>query len=380
MQQQAVVPALPVGDFAHQKFLEDMFMFAVIMAGGGGTRLWPKSREEKPKQMHALVDDKPLVQDTADHLQHILGIDNVYIVSNENLAGSILESMPYMKGRFIIDPYRRDTAACIGLAAVYLSRIDPDAVMGVFPADPFIGSEKEFGIAILAAEKLAARGHVVTIGIKPSGPETGYGYIETGNFFDAVDDQAVMRVKRFVEKPDLKKAKEYLAAGNFLWNSGMFIWSIKTVLSLYEKYLPEIYDRLMEIEKSIGTPQEKKIVDAEYKDMQRISVDYGIMEKLDDILVITGEFDWNDIGNWSAVRDIRKKDEDGNVIEGRHVTVDTKNCLILGVENKVVATIGIEDLIVVDTEEALLICHKDRVQDVKQIVDSLRERKMDQYL
>lgn len=355
-------------------------MFAVIMAGGGGTRLWPKSREQKPKQMHALVGDKPLVQETTDHLQQILGFDNVYIVSNENHARSILENMPYMRDKFIIDPYRRDTAACIGLAAVYLSKIDPDAVMGVFPADPFIGSEKEFGMAIHAAEKLAAQGHVVTIGIKPTGPETGYGYIETDGFFDTVDDQSVMRVQCFVEKPTFEKAKEYLAAGNFLWNSGMFVWSIKTVLSLYEKHLPDIYERLMRIEQSIGTPHEKEIVDSEYKDMEKISVDYGIMEKLNDILVITGQFDWNDIGNWAAVRNIRDKDENGNVIEGRHITVDTKNCLILGAEDKIVATIGIEDLIVVDTEEALLICHKDRVQDVKQIVDSLREHNMEQYL
>jgi len=355
-------------------------MFGVIMAGGGGTRLWPRSTEQKPKQMHALVGDKPLVQETADHLQHILGFENIYIVTNDNHARSILEEMPYMRDKFIIDPYRRDTAACIGLAAVYLSKIDPDAVMGVFPADPFIGSEKEFGMAVHAAEKLAAQGHVVTIGIRPTGPETGYGYIETDGIFGIVDNQTVMKVQCFVEKPNLEKAIEYVAEGNYLWNSGMFIWSIKTVLSLYEKHLPDTYERLMRISESIGTPQAKEIVDREYQQMQRISVDYGIMEKLDDILVIEGQFDWNDIGNWSAVRDIREKDENGNVIEGRHVTVDTKNCLILGVEEKIVATIGIEDLIVVDTEEALLICHKDRVQDVKKIVDSLREHNMDQYL
>lgn len=355
-------------------------MFAVIMAGGGGTRLWPKSREQKPKQMHALVGDKPLVQETADHLQHILGFENVYIVSNENHARSILESMPYMRDKFIIDPYRRDTAACIGLAAIYLSRIDLDAVMGVFPADPFIGSEKEFGMAVRAAEKLAEQGHVVTIGIKPTGPETGYGYIETDEFFDTVEGQTVLKVKCFVEKPSLEKAKEYFDSKRYLWNSGMFVWKVKTVLALYEKHLPDIYERLIRIEKSIGTPQEKDVVDSEYKDMERISVDYGIMEKLEDILVISGEFDWNDIGNWAAVRDIKDKDENGNVIEGKHVSVDTKNCLILGVEDKMVATIGIEDLIVVDTEEALLICHKDRVQDVKQIVDSLRAHNMEQYL
>lgn len=355
-------------------------MFAVIMAGGGGTRLWPRSTEQKPKQMHALVGEKPLVQETADHLQKILGFDNVYIVSNEHHARAILESMPYMKDKFIIDPYRRDTAACIGLAAVYLSKMDPNAVMGVFPADPFIGSEKEFGEAIHAAESLAAHGHVVAIGIRPTGPETGYGYIETGEVFGEINGQRALKVKCFEEKPSLEKAKEYLASGGYLWNSGMFVWSIPIVLSLYRKHLPGIYERLMRIDDAIGTPQEKDVVDSEYREMQKISVDYGIMEKLDDILVVAGEFDWNDIGNWAAVKDIRNNDENGNVIEGRHVTIDTKNCLILGAEKKIVATIGIEDLIVVDTEEALLICHKDRVQDVKQIVETLRARNMEQFL
>ncbi|MHB0999348.1 MAG: mannose-1-phosphate guanylyltransferase [Armatimonadota bacterium] len=355
-------------------------MFAVVMAGGGGTRLWPRSREQKPKQMHALVGDKPLVQETTDHLQHILGYENVYIVANQHHSVSILEAMPYMKGKIIIDPYRRDTAACIGLAAVYLSKIDPSAVMGVFPADPFIGSEKEFGEAIHAGIKLAEDGHVVTIGIRPTGPETGYGYIETDGEFAKIDDQDIYKVKRFVEKPTLERAIEYCEAGCYLWNSGMFIWSIPIVLSLFEKYLPDTYARLMIINDAIGTPQEAEIVDREYKEMQKISVDYGIMEKLDDILVIPGKFDWNDIGNWSAVRDIRGKDANGNVIEGKHITIDTTNCLILGAEEKIVAAIGVDDLVIVDTEEALLICHKDRVQDVKKIVDELREHNLEQYL
>lgn len=355
-------------------------MYAVIMAGGGGTRLWPKSRESKPKQMHALVSNKPLVHETTDHLQKILGFDKVYIIANAHHTKAIIESMPYMKDKTIIDPYRRDTAPCIGLAAVYLSRIDPDAVMGVFPADPYIGSEKDFGDAISAANELARQDHIVTIGIRPSEPETGYGYIRTEGDYGVINKTSVLKVSGFVEKPTLEKAKEYCAAGNYLWNSGIFVWKISTVLDLYKTHLPDMYERLMRIYDAIGSPEERYVVDTEYSKMQQISVDYGIMEKIKDILVVEGNFEWNDVGNWAAVRDIRDKDENGNVIEGKNIAIDTKNCLILGAEEKVIATIGIEDMIIVDTGDALLVCPSDRVQDVKKIVESLHKNNMEQYM
>lgn len=355
-------------------------MFAVIMAGGGGTRLWPKSREQRPKQMHALIGDKPLVHEMADRLQHILGFDNVYIIANEHHAKLILESMPYMKDRIIVDPYRRDTGPCIGLAAIYLSRIDPDAIMGVFPADPFIGSETKFGEAIHAAEALAKQGNVVTVGIRPSYPETGYGYIKVDGEYGTINECNVFKVSRFVEKPSLETAAEYCKSGDYLWNSGMFVWSVPTVLDLYRKHLPNVYERLMRIKDAIGSPIEKEVVDSEYKQMEKISVDYGIMEKLSDILVVEGRFEWNDVGNWAAIEDLKDKDEDGNVIEGNHIAIDTKNCLIVGGQDRIIATIGLEDMIVVDTEDALLICRRDRAQDVKKVVDMLREHNMDEYL
>lgn len=355
-------------------------MFGVVMAGGGGTRLWPKSREYNPKQMHALAGVKPLVQETTERLQRILGDDKVFIVANEHHARSMEHIMPYMEGRFIVDPYRKDTAPCIGLAAVYLSKIDPDAVMGVFPSDPYIGDEESFREIILASEELAEKRHVITVGIKPFGPETGYGYIETGDLFEVVDDNEAFFVRRFVEKPDQAKAEEYYAAGNYYWNSGMFIWSIPVVLDLYEKHLPDVYEKLMRIREAIGAPLEQEIVDWEYKDMQKISVDYGIMEKLEEILVIPGDFDWNDIGSWATVYDIAPKDQDGNAITGTHIGIDSKNSLIISAEDRIVATIGMENIIVVDTEDALLICPRNRAQDVKKIVDKLRENKLESYL
>lgn len=355
-------------------------MFAVIMAGGGGTRLWPKSRETNPKQLHALVGEKPLVQAMTERMEKIVGKDRVFVITGPDHAEMIKERMPSMSSRIFVDPYRRDTAPCIGLAAVYLSRLDPNAVMMVSPADHFIGSEEKFAAVVKTATELAEKGHVVTIGIKPTAPETGYGYIESGDLFATVNGYDVYRVHRFVEKPDVETAKRYLAAGNFYWNSGMFAWSIPTILSLFEKHLPATYASLMRIRDALGTADEAEVIDREYKNIEPISVDFGIMEKLRDILVIPGDFEWSDIGCWSTVFDISPKDANGNAVTGLHIGIDTRNCLILSSENRLVATIGIEDMVVIDTEDAVLVCPRDRAQEVKKIVDKIKEAGLERYL
>ncbi len=355
-------------------------MFAVVMAGGGGTRLWPKSRETHPKQMHALAGVKPLVQEMTERLQRIVGDNQVYIITNSHQKSAITGVMPDMAGRVLVDPYRRDTAACIGLAAVYLSAVDPNAVMGIFASDHFIGKEGKFSGVVHAAEKLAEQGHVVTIGIRPTGPETGYGYIEMGESVGTAGGREAFRVSKFVEKPDRATAEKYVESGRYLWNSGMFVWSIPTVLGLYEKHLPETFERLMRIKAALGTPQEHDVVDSEYKQMDRVSVDYGIMEKLDDTLVIPGDFEWNDIGSWATVSAIAGKDEHGNAVQASHIGLDTHGCLVIGAEGKIIATIGVDDLIIVDTDDALLICKNDRAQDVKKLVDKLKEIRFEKYL
>jgi mannose-1-phosphate guanylyltransferase len=355
-------------------------MYAVIMAGGGGTRLWPKSLEKNPKQMHALAGEKPLVEETVDRLADIVGQDNVYIITNQHHADLIRDLIPTCCEKVLVDPFRRDTGPCIGLAAMYLSLQCPDAVMGVFAADHYIGDAPTFSRIVGVGEKLAAEGHVVTIGIKPTEPATGYGYIECGDRFRSVDGVDVYYARRFAEKPDLETAIEYYSSGRYLWNSGMFVWSIPTVLSLFEKHLPDVYERLMRIRDAVGTESEHEVLMREYDQMQRISVDYGIMEKLDEILVIPGDFGWNDVGSWTTVYDLSPHDEDGDAVRGLHLGIDTKNCLVVGPEGKVIATIGIEDLVVVDTEGALLVCRKDRAQDVKKIVDALKGLGMEEYL
>lgn len=355
-------------------------MFAVIMAGGGGTRLWPKSRERCPKQMHALAGPKPLVQESVETLGKIVGDGNVYVITSGSQAQLIEGIMPEMAKRILVDPYRRDTAAAVGLSAVYINRVDEDAVIGIFPADHYIGSPEQFGQIVRTAGEVARSGRVVTIGIKPSAPETGYGYIEVDDLYGQVDGQDVFKVQRFVEKPTREIAEEYVATGKYLWNSGMYAWSVKSIFQMFEQYLPDTYSHLMKISEAIGTADEAEVLDREYKAIEPISVDYGIMEKLDEILVIPGDFGWNDIGSWSTVADLSPKDEQGNSIQAKSVAVDTKNCMIMGGSDRLIATVGLDDLIIVDTEDAILICKKDRAQDVKKVVEKLKEGKMERYL
>jgi len=357
-----------------------MQMYGVVMAGGGGTRLWPKSRENFPKQMHAFAGDKPLVQAMTDRLCDILGRDKVFIIANVHHAQMIREAEICSEDAIFIDPYRRDTAPCIGLAATYISRIDPEGVIGIFPSDHHIEGEAEFTQTVRAAKVLAGKGKVVTIGINPSGPETGYGYIQLMPDYEVVEGCRVHTAKRFVEKPDAETAARYVASGEYVWNSGMFVWSVPTILGLFKQFLPDMYERLMRIRDAVGTSSEQEVLHREYEAMQRISVDYGIMEKLNDIAVVRATFRWSDIGSWTAVSDIMPKDGDGNAVSAFHVGIDTRNSLVMGPEGKLIATIGIEDLVVVDTDDALLVCPKSRAQDVKKLVEEMKSRGMEDFL
>ncbi|MCL6518552.1 MAG: NTP transferase domain-containing protein [Armatimonadetes bacterium] len=357
-----------------------MEMYGIVMAGGGGTRLWPKSRENFPKQIHPLVGEKPLVQAMTDRLSAILGEDKVYIITNAHHVDLICEATARKPDVVFIDPYRRDTAPCIGLAAAYISLIDPEAILGVFPSDHYISGDEEFAQTILAAKKLAEMGKVVTIGIPPTAPETGYGYIQIEPEYEVIKGCEVHKAKRFVEKPDLPTAKRYVESGDYLWNSGMFVWSVPKIMELFALHLPDIHERLMRIKDAVGGENETDVLHREYEAMRRISVDYGIMEKLDDIMVVRATFGWNDIGSWTAVSDIMPKDEYGNAVNAFHIGVDTTNNLVVGSEDKLIATIGLDDMIIVDTEDALLVCPKDRAQDVKKLVELLKERGLEKYL
>jgi mannose-1-phosphate guanylyltransferase len=357
---------------------------AVIMAGGVGTRFWPRSREKSPKHLLQIVGKGTMIQSTVKRVEGLVRNDDTFIVTNRLQKTGIAKQLPQLPDENIImEPVVRNTAPCIGLAALHVRRIDPSAVMVVLPADHLIQDEEEFrrvlSVAVATAEE---SGSLLTIGIHPTHPETGYGYIQIYN--EAGDhnpyfSRGVSKVKTFAEKPNLQTAQQFLASGDFLWNSGMFVWRADAIISEIEKCLPDLYAELMKIDKAIGTPQYQSTLELVYGMIRGISIDYGVMEKSGQVYVIPGTFGWSDIGSWDEVCRISGKDDSGNTITGKVIQKDTKNTYIYSPE-KVVATIGVEDLIIVNTDDALLICKKGRSQEVKEVSDYLRRKQMNEYL
>ena len=357
---------------------------AVIIAGGVGTRFWPRSREKSPKQFLEIVGKGTMIQNTVKRLEDFVNIRDTFVVTNKvqkSLVGRQLPVLP--EENILVEPVGRNTAPCIGLAALHVRLLAPDAVMAVLPADHTIQNEAEFHrILALAVDTAYESSSLITIGIKPTRPETGYGYIQI--FSDKGDhnpywSKGVLRVKTFAEKPNLQTAERFIASGDFLWNSGMFVWRADAILEQIQKCLPDLFVELMRIEKTIGTSQYQSALEMAYGLIRGISIDYGVMEKADAVYVIPGAFGWNDIGSWDEVRNVSGKDDSSNSITGKVIQRDTTGCLIYS-PDKLVATIGVQDLIVINTEDALLICKSDRSQDVKEISDYLRRKQMNEYL
>lgn len=363
-----------------------MNKFGVIMAGGGGTRFWPLSRKERPKQLLNLSGKELMVNETLDRLSACVERDNMFIVTNVTQAELMKEeTVGRMKADHILaEPAARNTAACIGYAAMEIVKKYEDGIMCILPSDHFIKNEKEFAAiidaAMLAAEKTDA---LVTIGITPSFPATGYGYIKSKVGSETAIGDANSKnysvVEEFVEKPDLETAKAYLSEGGYSWNSGMFIWKASTILSYMEKLLPDVYECLVKIGNAMNTPDEKAVIEEIYPTIPKISIDYGIMERADNVLVISGEFGWNDIGSLDMLNIMKDSDENGNTVYGETLAIDSNNCILYGTD-KMIATVGVSDLIVVQTADAVLVCHKDSAQDVKKVVETLKEQGKDKYL
>lgn len=352
---------------------------ALIMAGGRGERFWPKSRKNLPKQFLSLTDDgKTMIQLTVERILPLVKMEDIYISTNRDYKELVRQQLPEIPEENILcEPVGRNTAPCIGLGAVHMRKKYEDAVMYVLPSDHLIKYTSIFLSTLTDAGEVAEQGeNLVTLGITPDCPETGYGYIKF------LPDQMLGRafeVDRFVEKPDLETAKEYVASEQYLWNSGMFIWKVSTILKNLETYLPETYQGLNRIADAIGTEEEGLVLEKEFSAFQSESIDYGIMEKAKNIYILSGSFGWDDVGSWLAVGRIKKSNEFGNVINGNAVTVDTKNCIIQG-GKKLIATVGIEDIIVVDTEDALLICEKDSAGNIKKVLENLKICNRTEYL
>lgn len=349
----------------------------VIMAGGKGTRFWPKSREDNPKQFLDLTGSgKSMLQLTVERLEELVSSGNVFISTVEEYALPINKQLSKIPFRNILtEPMGRNTAPCIGLAAAYIVKRDPEAVMIILPSDHLIKDNKKFINVLETAVEVAQQGeNLVTIGITPTHPETGYGYINFDEKIEEINGNDVLIVNKFVEKPDKQTAKKYLETKKYLWNSGMFVWKASTILNSIEKYMPRMYEGLMKIQVSIGTKEEKDVLFEEYSKFESISIDYGIMEHADSIYMIPGDFGWDDVGSWTALERTNDVDKNGNVMNGNIISLDTKNCIIEGTD-KLIATIGLENLVIVDTDHATLICSKDRAQDVKKILQKIEENK-----
>lgn len=352
---------------------------ALIMAGGRGERFWPKSRKNLPKQFLSLTDDgKTMIQLTVERILPLVDMQDIYIATNRDYKKLVREQLPEIPEENILcEPVGRNTAPCIGLGAVHISRKYDDAVMLVLPSDHLIKYNTIFLNTLSDAAEVAEQGeNLVTLGITPDYPETGYGYIK---FNPNQTMKRAFAVDRFVEKPDLETAKEYLATEQYLWNSGMFIWKVSTILHNMEKYLPETYAGLQRIQNAIATEDERSVLEQEFEAFHSESIDYGIMEKAQNIYILSGSFGWDDVGSWLAVERIRQSNEFGNVITGNAVTVDTKNTIIEG-DKKLIGTVGIEDLIIVDTEDALLICEKDSAGNIKKVLENLKICNRTEYL
>lgn len=352
---------------------------ALIMAGGRGERFWPKSRKSLPKQFLSLTDDgKTMIQLTVERILPLVDLEDIYIATNRDYKALVQEQLPGLPEENILcEPVGKNTAPCIGLGAVHIAKKYEDAIMMVLPSDHLIKYNTIFTNTLNDACDVAEQGeNLVTLGITPDCPETGYGYIKF------VPDKTLSRafaVDRFVEKPDLETAKAYLATEQYLWNSGMFIWKVSTILKNMERHLPEMYQGLRRIGNAIGAEDEYKVLEEEFRAFKSESVDYGIMEKAENIYTLSGSFGWDDVGSWLAVGRIKKSNEFGNVINGNVVTVDTQNSIIQG-GDKLIATVGLENLIVVDTEDALLICEKEHAGDIKKILENLRICNRTEYL
>lgn len=349
-------------------------MYVVIMAGGKGTRFWPRSRTTSPKQLLDIVGEKTMIQETVERVLSMVSEDKILIVTNTEQAHQIALQLPDIpRSNIIEEPVGKNTAPCICLAATRVRAHDPDAVMVVLPADHYIGDPQAFRVCIgTSIEAARTSGALMTIGIAPIKPETGYGYIQfsqepPGPFKD------VYKVKCFHEKPDLTTAEEFLRQGNFLWNSGMFIWKASAILSALKEHLPDIYSTLLPVEKCWGTSALKDAIETAYQNIAAVSIDYGVMEKSNNVYTMRGDFGWNDIGSWSAMYDISDKDFDGNSLRGDVVSLDSHNMLVYS-PKKLTAIVGLQDIIIVETDDALLVCAREKAQDVKKIVDVLEKR------
>ncbi len=361
-----------------------MARHALIMAGGTGTRLWPVSRRDRPKQSLKLVGARTMFEHAIDRIAPIFQPDQVIVVAGSEHVSDLADQAPELPAQnFVIEPMGRGTAPAIGLGAIHLRQQDPDAVMAVLTADHFIADVERFRSVLEAAAEVAREGHLVTLGIEPSSPSTGYGYIHQGEKLDQVNGFDVFRAERFTEKPDQETALRMVESGDYTWNSGMFIWRVDRIIEEFQRQMPDFYVKLVEVESALGTDGYQPTLERVWPQVNKQSIDYGVMEKAEDVTVIPINVGWSDVGSWGSLADLLtgmgEEDEAGNVVVGKHVGIDTEDSMIFAGE-RLIATIGLEDVVIVDAGDAVLICPMGREQEVRDLVHRLEREGMNHYL
>jgi len=358
-------------------------VYAVIMAGGVGSRFWPRSREKSPKQLLEIFGSRTMIQNTVTRLEQIVPASNTIVVTNTLQYEDVLNNLPMVPPENVLaEPVGRNTAPCVGLAASLIEGRDPEGVMITLPADHLIHNEEEFRRIVQLAVTVATETEgLLTIGIKPTHPETGFGYIQYSE--DETNEshrsQGIFRVKTFAEKPNLETADRFLKSGDFLWNSGMFVWKASAILKEIAIHLPELHEQLLVLKKSFGTPKQAGSLEQAYGLIRSISIDYGVMEKAGNVFVVKGDFGWSDVGSWDEVVRLSPKDEHGSSVKGLVISRNARNNYV-DAGSRIVAVVGVEDLIIISTEDAVLICRKGQSQDVKEIVDYIRRKQLNEYL
>ncbi len=365
-------------------------MYAIVLAGGVGTRLWPSSRNNTPKQLINLISERTMLQETVERLRQLMPFENIVVVTGETYARQVCEQLPELpESNVLSEPAGRGTAPAIGLGLLHIARLaeaagEKDPIIGSFHADHVITKVPHFCEVVNSAAKIAEQGYIVTLGITPDAPHTGYGYIERGELIQEINNLPVYQVARFVEKPPLATAEKYLATNRYSWNSGMFIWQLSIIMHEYEAYLPALTQQLKQIDQAHGQPNEKELLLEVWDKVRSETIDVGIAEKSQSMAVLPADIGWSDVGDWSAVAELisaRNLDETGNAIVGQHLGLGTKNSLVYSYNHqKLVATIGLDDMIVVDTEDVLLVARRSQNQDVKKVVERIKQNGLDKYL
>ena len=358
--------------------------YVVIMAGGVGERFWPMSRQTRPKQfIDILGTGKTLLQQTFERFLKVCDSDNIFIVTNKKYRQLVLDQIPELKeGRLICEPTRKNTAPCIAYACYKIHDLNPKANVIVAPSDHIILKEDIFaGIMESALEAAAKENRLFTLGITPSRPDTGYGYIQFVEDSAYPDDDRLKKVKTFTEKPDLDLAQSFLDSGDFLWNSGIFIWSTDAIISAFEQYQPEISFIFREANGKYNTPEEQEYMDIAYTTCKSISIDYAIMEKADNVFVFAADVGWSDLGTWGSLFDARPKDTHGNAVVGQNAMLyESKNCIIHVPEDKLVVIQGLDNYIVSEADNALLICRMDQEQQIRKFVNDIKLKKGEKFI